>query len=79
MLEGVTIVDPNATYIDSDVCIGRDTIIYPCVVIEGKTVIGKGCIIRPFTYIKDVCVRDGEIVGKDAQGPFDSSASGAYN
>jgi len=79
MLEGVTIIDPNTTYIDSDVRIGRDTTIYPCVVIEGKSVIGKGCVIRPFTYINDISVGDGEIIGKDPLGPFDSSGSGAYN
>lgn len=73
MLNGVTIMDPNATYIDYDVSIGRDTIIYPCVVIEGKSVIGKGCVIRPFTYIKDVCIGDGETIGKAAIDPFDSS------
>lgn len=79
MLKGVTIIDPNSTYIDFDVNIGRDTTIYPCVVIEGKSVIGKGCVIRPFTHIKDISVEDGEIIGKDPLGPFDSSVSGAYN
>jgi bifunctional UDP-N-acetylglucosamine pyrophosphorylase/glucosamine-1-phosphate N-acetyltransferase len=73
MLNGVTIIDPNATYIDFDVNIGRDTIIYPCVVIEGKTVIGKECVINPFTYIKDLHIGDGEIIGKAALEPFDSS------
>ena len=29
MLEGVTIIDPWATYIDSEVTIGKDTVIYP--------------------------------------------------
>jgi bifunctional UDP-N-acetylglucosamine pyrophosphorylase/glucosamine-1-phosphate N-acetyltransferase len=64
MLNGVTIMDPNTTYIDSEVNMGRDTIVYPCVVIEGKTVIGKECVINPFTYIKDLYVGDGEVVGK---------------
>lgn len=79
MLNGVTIIDPGATYIESDVSIGRDTVVYPFVVIEGKTVIGKECIVYPFTYIKDLCVGDGECVGNAALGPFDSSVSGAYN
>jgi bifunctional UDP-N-acetylglucosamine pyrophosphorylase/glucosamine-1-phosphate N-acetyltransferase len=64
MLNGVTIIDPNVTYIDSDVKIGRDTIIYPYVVIEGKTVIGKECVVNPFSYIKDLHIGDGEVVGK---------------
>lgn len=38
---GVTIIDPNCTYIGADVIIGRDTIIYPGTIIEGDTVIGE--------------------------------------
>ncbi|MGA1842000.1 MAG: bifunctional N-acetylglucosamine-1-phosphate uridyltransferase/glucosamine-1-phosphate acetyltransferase [bacterium] len=64
MLNGVTIIDPKTTYIGSDVIIGRDTIISPCVVIEGKTVIGKECVVNPFTYIKDLHIGDGEVFGK---------------
>ena len=79
MMNGITILDPNSTYIDYDVNIGSDTTIYPYVVIEGKSDIGKGCTIRPFTYIKDICVGDGEVIGKGALGPFDTSASDAYN
>lgn len=45
MSNGVTIVDPNSTYIDKSVKIGQDTIIYPNVVISGETVIGEDCII----------------------------------
>lgn len=45
MKNGVTIIDPDNTYIDTDVEIKRDTIIYPGVVIEGKTSIGEDCII----------------------------------
>lgn len=46
MLAGVTIIDPNSTYIGEDVIIGTDSIIYPGVTLEGKTIIGKECIIR---------------------------------
>jgi len=45
MLEGVTIIDPLSTYIDADVVIGRDSIVYPGSIIEGNTVIGEDCII----------------------------------
>ncbi len=51
MLDGVTITDPSSTYIGSDVKIDRDTIIYPGCMIEGKTEIGKSCIIGPNTKI----------------------------
>lgn len=43
---GVTIIDPKHTYISEDAQIGRDSVIYPNVVIEGKTQIGDGCEVR---------------------------------
>ncbi len=45
MLAGITLLDPAATYIGADVVIGNDTIIYPNVVLEGKTVIGSDNVI----------------------------------
>lgn len=46
MINGVTIIDSSNTYIEDTVTIGRDTIIYPGVILEGNTEIGEGCIIR---------------------------------
>ena len=40
MRNGVTLIDPEATYIESTVQIGADTVIEPGVVLKGKTVIG---------------------------------------
>jgi len=54
MLDGVTIVDPATTYVDAGVIIGKDTVIHPCTVIEGRTVIGEDCEIGPFTRLNDV-------------------------
>lgn len=51
MAEGVTFIDPSNSYIDSEVKIGKDTIIYPGCVIEGKTEIGENCIIGPNSRI----------------------------
>lgn len=45
MLAGVTLIDPTATYIGADVKIGNDTIVYPNVVLEGKTVVGSNNVI----------------------------------
>jgi bifunctional UDP-N-acetylglucosamine pyrophosphorylase/glucosamine-1-phosphate N-acetyltransferase len=45
MVNGVTIIDINSTYIESDVIIGNDTIIYPSSMIRGNTEIGSNCII----------------------------------
>ena len=47
MEAGVTIIDPNTTFIDGDVKIGQDTIIQPNTYIEGNTVIGEDCSIGP--------------------------------
>lgn len=45
MIEGVTIIDPENTYIEDGVSIGKDSIIYPGAIINGQTVIGENCII----------------------------------
>ncbi len=48
---GVTIYDPCTTWIDLEVKIRPDTIIYPSVIIEGNSVIGRECRIYPFVHI----------------------------
>ena len=45
MENGVTIIDPTSTYIEDDVIIGSDTIIYPNTIITGKTTIGSNCLV----------------------------------
>jgi bifunctional UDP-N-acetylglucosamine pyrophosphorylase / glucosamine-1-phosphate N-acetyltransferase len=47
MLEGVTLIDPEITYIDREVKIGRDTVIHPNCHLLGKTSLGVGCSIEP--------------------------------
>ncbi|SDG16730.1 UDP-N-acetylglucosamine pyrophosphorylase [Fontibacillus panacisegetis] len=59
MLGGVTVIDPDSTYIDADVTIGADTVIYPNCFISGATVIGEACIIGPSTEIEDSQIHDG--------------------
>src|SRR5918998_2862965 len=52
MLEGgVTVIDPQHTYVSADAQIGRDTILHPDTHVEGHTVIGEGCEIRSGTRI----------------------------
>lgn len=58
MDSGVTIMDPDSTFIDKDVAIGADTIIYPFTWIEGKTVIGKNCSIGPSSRITNTIIGD---------------------
>ena len=62
MLEGVTMVDPSAVYIDSTVEIGRDTTLYPGVILEGRTMIGPGCTIHGFSHLKDAVIGKGAVV-----------------
>ena len=56
MRNGVTIIDPEQTYIESDVVIGQDTIIYPGTIIKGKTTIAEDCVIGPHTEIVNCSV-----------------------
>ena len=53
MTEGVTIVDPDSAYIDADVTIGVDTIIYPSVQLYGQTTIGSEATIHSFCRISN--------------------------
>ncbi|MDI3481566.1 MAG: bifunctional UDP-N-acetylglucosamine pyrophosphorylase / glucosamine-phosphate N-acetyltransferase [Tepidanaerobacteraceae bacterium] len=53
MKEGVTFVNPDTCMVDVNVTIGRDTIIYPGVLLEGETHIGGGCLIVGPSRIKD--------------------------
>ena len=82
MAAGVTIEDPATTYIDSGVEIGADTVIHPCVTIEGRTAIGGECEIHSGTRLVDTligdrvtirnhCVIAGASIANDAAvGPF---------
>jgi bifunctional UDP-N-acetylglucosamine pyrophosphorylase / glucosamine-1-phosphate N-acetyltransferase len=58
MTEGVTIVDPRNTYIESRSTIGRDTVIYPFTAIAGRVRIGAGCRIGPHANLRDGTVLD---------------------
>jgi len=55
MINGVTIVDPENTYIYDDVQIGKDTIIYPNTTIKSNVVVGENCQIGPNSYIREKC------------------------
>lgn len=62
MAAGVTLVDPATTYVDADVTVGSDTIIYPNVYLEGRTSIGQGCEIHAGSRLVDSVVGDRVVV-----------------
>ena len=53
---GVTMVDPESTWIDAGVTIGKDTVLHPCVTLEGTTALGEDCRIRSHTRLSDCTV-----------------------
>jgi bifunctional UDP-N-acetylglucosamine pyrophosphorylase/glucosamine-1-phosphate N-acetyltransferase len=59
---GVTFIDPSHAYISAEAQIGRDSIIYPNVTIEGKTIIGEGCVIRSGVRITNSRLGDAVVV-----------------
>lgn len=58
MRNGVTLIDPQTTYIEGDVVIGEDTIIEPNVYLKGQTVIGKNCFIGSQSELVDMVLAD---------------------
>ena len=58
MMDGVSMVDPETTYIDAGVKIGRDTVIEGNVVIKGNTTIGSDCLIGAGSRIIDSTIHD---------------------
>lgn len=64
MENGVTIVDPDSTWISADTEIGADTVIFPGTYITGKNKIGEKCFIGPFAHIRgDVELGEGVKIG----------------
>ena len=58
MVHGVTMLDPDSTFIDAQVEIGPDTVIYPFTIIEGNTRIGSNCVIGPEAHVVDSVIGD---------------------
>jgi bifunctional UDP-N-acetylglucosamine pyrophosphorylase/glucosamine-1-phosphate N-acetyltransferase len=72
--EGVTLVDPESTWIDPRARIGRDTTIWPSVTIEGATVLGSDCVVRSGSRLTDcrvgrrVEIRDHSVIADSTIG-----------
>ena len=59
---GVTLVDPDTIYIDPDVTIGQDTIIWPNTFLQGTTTIGEDCVLGPNSIVRDAQVGDSSVI-----------------
>ena len=57
-MEGVTIIDPQNTYIEDGVTIGRDTLVHPGTTITDNTTIGKACIVGENSRIEACRIGD---------------------
>lgn len=62
MRSGVTIIDPNNTYIDADVEIGPDTVIQPGTVLSGNIKIESNCHIGPHSEVKNCHIGEGTVI-----------------
>ncbi len=89
MLNGVTIVDPESTYIEDTVAIGQDSVVWPGTLLLGETTIGTHATIGPHAQIVDSVIGDGcrviSSVVEQAQmdkgsevGPFGHLRKGAH-
>ena len=64
LTNGVTIVDPDSTWISPETEIEHDTVIYPSTYIEGINKIGKNCKIGPFAHLRGgVTIEDDVKIG----------------
>lgn len=62
MRNGVSIIDPDHTYIGSDVEIGQDTIIQPGTILSGNTRISSDCTIGPNSEISNCLIGEGTVI-----------------
>jgi bifunctional UDP-N-acetylglucosamine pyrophosphorylase/glucosamine-1-phosphate N-acetyltransferase len=59
MRRGVTMLDPEATYVEWSVTLARDVVLLPGAILEGKTSVGEGSVIGPSTRLVDCEVGKG--------------------
>ncbi len=62
MKSGVSIISPRNTVIDYQVQIGAGSVIHPFNYISGKTQIGQNCMLKPFHFLENAQIKDGEIL-----------------
>ena len=89
LLAGVSMVDPSTVYIDADVEIGGDTVLWPNTYLLGSTRVGPGCVLGPDAYLLDSrvgarcrvvsSVLEGAVLEDEVEvGPFSHLRPGSY-
>jgi bifunctional UDP-N-acetylglucosamine pyrophosphorylase / glucosamine-1-phosphate N-acetyltransferase len=78
MASGVTVIDPQTTYVHPEVQVGCDTVLHPNTYLLGKTVIGEDCEIWPNTVIRDSTLEDGVTVFPSCVIAGSTIAAGAH-
>jgi bifunctional UDP-N-acetylglucosamine pyrophosphorylase/glucosamine-1-phosphate N-acetyltransferase len=89
MLNGVSIIDPKTTYIETEISIGQDTVIWPNTYLQGDTVIGGQSVIGPNSILRDTkvgnnckvlsSVLEGAVLEDEVDiGPFGHLRKGAH-
>jgi len=89
LLAGVTMVDPSTVYVDADVQIGEDSVIWPNTYLVGSTQVGPGCVIGPDAFLVDSrlgsrcrvvsSVLEGAVLEDEVEvGPFSHLRPGSY-
>ncbi|MGI8421906.1 MAG: bifunctional UDP-N-acetylglucosamine diphosphorylase/glucosamine-1-phosphate N-acetyltransferase GlmU, partial [Gaiellaceae bacterium] len=63
MLAGVTIVDPQTTWIDPTVELAADIVVHPFTVLRGRTLVAAGAEVGPHVVAVDAAVGPGALVG----------------
>jgi bifunctional UDP-N-acetylglucosamine pyrophosphorylase / glucosamine-1-phosphate N-acetyltransferase len=58
MREGVTIIDPETTYLEPELAIGRDTVIYPNTTIARLSRLGTHCVVGPNARLSNAAAGD---------------------
>ena len=61
---GVTVMDPRRTFVDSRAKVGRDSVLWPDVIIEGPSVLGEDCVVHSGTRISS-CVLGDRVLVRD--------------
>jgi bifunctional UDP-N-acetylglucosamine pyrophosphorylase / glucosamine-1-phosphate N-acetyltransferase len=88
MRRGVTMLDPERTYVDTSVSLARDVTLFPGTLLQGSTVIATGCEIGPNSHVVDSVVgeratvansvvRSAEIGAEAVVGPYATILPGA--